>query len=93
MALLIDVYAWHIISWRFSSSMTTDFVLNALEQAMFAWKPERDRRLVLHSDHGSQYVSISYDEGLAEAGVEPSFGSKGESYDNAPAETINGKSS
>ncbi|MFY9459305.1 MAG: DDE-type integrase/transposase/recombinase, partial [Aquabacterium commune] len=68
----------------------TDLVLDALEQALYARQPDRDRSLVVHSDRGSQYVSIRYSERLAEAGVEPSVGSKGDSYDNALAETING---
>ena len=87
-AFVIDVFARRIVGWRVSSSMTTDFVLDALEQALYARQPERDRSLVIHSDHGSQYVSIRYSERLAEAGVEPSVGSKGDSY--ALAETING---
>lgn len=62
----------------------------ALEQALHARQPERDSRLIRHSDRGSQYVSIRYSERLAESGIEPSVGSKGESYDNALAETING---
>ena len=70
--------------------MQTDFVLDALEQALFARQPERDNSLIHHSDRGSQYVSIRYTERLAEAGIEPSVGSKGDSYDNALAETING---
>ena len=89
-AFVIDVFARRIVGWRVSSSMTTDFVLDALEQALHARQPERDRSLVIHSDRGSQYVSIRYSERLAEAGVEPSVGSKGDSYDNALAETING---
>jgi transposase InsO family protein len=89
-AFVIDVYARRIVGWRVSSSMTTDFVLDALEQALYARQPERDRSLVIHSDRGSQYVWIRYSERLAEAGVEPSVGSKGDSYDNALAETING---
>jgi transposase InsO family protein len=70
--------------------MTTDFVLNALEQALPARQPDRDAALVHHSDRGSQYVSIRYTERLSEAGIEPSVGSRGDSYDNALAETING---
>ncbi len=89
MAFVIDVYARRIVGWRQSSSMRTDFVLDALEQALYARQPERDSSLVIHSDRGSQYVSIRYSERLAEAGVEPSVGSKGDSYDNALAETIN----
>jgi putative transposase len=89
-AFVIDVFARRIVGWRVSRSMTTDFVLDALEQALYARQPERDGSLVHHSDRGSQYVSIRYSERLAEAGVEPSVGSKGDSYDNALAETING---
>jgi transposase InsO family protein len=90
LAFVIDVFARRIVGWRVSSSMRTDFVLDALEQALYARQPERDSCLVHHSDRGSQYVSIRYSERLAEAGVEPSVGSKGDSYDNALAETING---
>jgi putative transposase len=89
-AFVIDVFARRIVGWRVSSSMRTDFVLDALEQALCARQPERDNSLIHHSDRGSQYVSIRYSERLAEAGVEPSVGSKGDSYDNALAETING---
>ena len=89
-AFVIDVFARRIVGWRVSSWMRTDFVLDALEQALYARQPERDSCLIHHSDRGSQYVSIRYSERLAEAGVEPSVGSKGDSYDNALAETING---
>ena len=89
-AFVIDVFARRIVGWRVSRSMRTDFVLDALEQALYARQPERESRLIHHSDRGSQYVSIRYSERLAEAGVEPSVGSKGDSYDNALAETING---
>ena len=89
-AFVIDVFARRIVGWRVSSSMRTDFVLDALEQALYARQPERDGSLVCHSDRGSQYVSIRYTERLGEAGIEPSVGSKGDSYDNALAETING---
>jgi putative transposase len=89
-AFVVDVFARRIVGWRVSSSMNTDFVIDALEQALYARQPERDSSLVHHSDRGSQYVSIRYSEPLAEAGVEPSVGSKGDSYDNALAETING---
>ncbi|HEY0197308.1 MAG TPA: IS3 family transposase [Rhodanobacter sp.] len=89
-AFVIDVFARRIVGWRVSTSMRTDFVLDALEQALYARQPERDNSLVHHSDRGSQYVSIRYSERLAEAGVEPSVGSKGDSYDNALTETING---
>lgn len=89
-AFVIDVFARRIVGWRVSRSMRTDFVLDALEQALYARQPERNARLIHHSDRGSQYVSIRYSERLAEAGIEPSVGSKGDSYDNALAETING---
>ena len=89
-AFVIDVFARRIVGWRVSSSMRTDFVLDALEQALYARHPERQDALIHHSDRGSQYVSICYSERLAEAGIEPSVGSKGDSYDNALAETING---
>lgn len=89
-AFVIDVFARRIVGWRVSSSMQTDFVLDALEQALYARQPEQTDGLVHHSDRGSQYVSIRYTERLAEAGIEPSVGSRGDSYDNALAETING---
>ena len=89
-AFVIDVFARRIVGWRVSRSMRSDFVLDALEQALFDRQPERTEALVHHSDRGSQYVSIRYSERLAEAGIEPSVGSRGDSYDNALAETING---
>ena len=89
-AFVVDVFARRIVGWRVSNSMNTDFVLDALEQALHARQPERDSTLIHHSDRGSQYVSIRYSERLAEAGVEPSVGSRGDSYDNALVETING---
>ena len=89
-AFVIDVFARRIVGWRVSTSMRTDFVLDALEQALYARQPAHDGSLIHHSDRGSQYVSIRYSERLAEAGIEPSVGSKGDSYDNALAETING---
>ena len=70
--------------------MRTDFVLDALEQALYARQPDRHQGLIHHSDRGSQYVAIRYSERLAEAGIQPSVGSRGDSYDNALAETING---
>jgi len=70
--------------------MHTDFVLDALEQALYERQPDESDGLIHHSDRGSQYVSIRYSERLAEAGIEPSVGSRGDSYDNALAETING---
>lgn len=87
-AFVIDVYARRIVGWKLSSSQQTQFVLDALEQALHARRPCEN--LVHHSDRGSQYVSIRYTERLAEAGIEPSVGSVGDSYDNALAETING---
>ncbi len=89
-AFVIDVFARCIVGWRVSASMQTDFVLDALEQALYARRSERDGELVHQSDRGSQHLSIRYSERLAEAGIEPSVGSRGDSYDNALAETING---
>ena len=89
-AFVIDVFARRIVGWRVSSSMRTDFVLDALEQALYERRPAEHGGLVHHSDKGSQYVSIRYTERLAEAGIEPSVGSVGDAYDNALAETING---
>ena len=89
-AFVIDVFARRIVGWRVSSSMQTGFVLDALEQALYARQPKLSDGLIHHSDRGSQYVSIRYTERLAEAGIEPSVGSRGDSYDNALAETING---
>jgi putative transposase len=89
-AFVIDVYARRIVGWRVSRTAHASFVLDALEQALHERRPVRRGGLVHHSDRGSQYVSIRYTERLAEAGVEPSVGSVGDSYDNALAETING---
>jgi putative transposase len=89
-AFVIDVFARRILGWHVSSSMRNDFVLEALEQALYARQPEADNTLIHHSDRGSQYLSIRYSERLAQAGIEPSVGSTGDSYDNALAETING---
>ncbi len=89
-AFVIDVFARRIVGWRVSNSMQTDFVLDALEQALYDRQSDHTGTLVHHSDRGSQYVSIRYSERLAEAGIEPSVGSRGDSYDNALAETING---
>ena len=80
-AFVIDVFARRIVGWRVRSSMQTDFVLDALEQALYARRGEREGALVHHSDRGSQYVSIRYSERLGEAGIEPSVGSTGDSYD------------
>lgn len=89
-AFVIDVFARRIVGWRVSRSARADFVLDALEQALHARRPFAGRGLVCHSDRGSQYVSIRYTERLAEAGIEPSVGSVGDSYDNALAETVIG---
>ena len=88
-AFVIDVYARRIVGWKVSRSARTDFVLDALEQALWARKPCKGG-LIHHSDRGVQYVSIRYSERLAEAGIEPSVGSVGDSYDNAMAESIIG---
>jgi putative transposase len=89
-AFVIDAYARRIVGWRVSRTAHASFVLDALEQALHERRPVHRGGLVHHSDRGSQYVSIKYTERLAEAGVEPSVGSVGDSYDNALAETING---
>ena len=87
-AFIIDVFARRIVGWRVSNSMRTDLVLDALEQAI--WARAGVEGVIHHSDRGSQYLSIRYTERLAEAGLEPSVGSSGDSYDNALAETIIG---
>ena len=89
-AFVIDTYARRIVGWRASRTAHASFVLDALEQALHDRRPIHRGGLVHHSDRGSQYVSIKYTERLAEAGIEPSVGSVGDSYDNALAETING---
>ncbi|MBW8976716.1 IS3 family transposase [Escherichia coli] len=86
-AFIIDVFAGYIVEWRVSSSMETTFVLDALEQALWARRPSGT---IHHSDKGSQYVSLAYTERLKEAGLLASTGSTGDSYDNAMAESING---
>ncbi|HHO4259957.1 TPA: IS3 family transposase, partial [Escherichia coli] len=86
-AFIIDVFAGYIVGWRVSSSMETTFVLDALEQALWARRPSGT---VHHSDKGSQYVSLAYTQRLKEAGLLASTGSTGDSYDNAMAENING---
>ncbi len=88
-AFVIDAYARRIVGWRVSRTTHAGFVLDALEQALSERQPVRSG-LVHHSDRGVQYVSIKYTERLAEAGIEPSVGSIGDSYDNALAETIIG---
>ena len=87
---IIDVFARYLVGWKVSCSARTDFVLDALEQALYARQPFGRSGLIHPSDRGVQYVSIRYTERLAEAGIEPSVGSVGDSYDNALAETING---
>lgn len=89
-AFVIDAYARKIVGWRVSRTMTAGFVLDALDQALAARRPYAGGGLVHHSDRGSQYISLKYSERLAQAGIEPSVGSVGDSYDNALAETING---
>lgn len=89
-AFIIDAYARRIVGWRVSRTAHTGFVLDALEQALHERRPLHRGGLVHHSDRGSQYVSIHYTERLAQAGIEPSVGSVGDSYDNALAESING---
>ncbi len=89
-AFVIDAYARRIVGWRVSRAAHAGFVLDALEQALHDRTPVSGGGLVHHSDRGVQYVSIKYTERLAEAGIEPSVGSVGDSYDNALAETING---
>jgi transposase InsO family protein len=87
-AFVIDVFSRRIVGWRASSSLRSDLALDALEQALY--DRDTDADLVHHSDRGGQYLSIRYTERLAEAGIEPSVGSRGDSYDNALAETVIG---
>jgi putative transposase len=89
-AFVIDAFARRIVGWRVSRTAHASFVLDALEQALHQRRPVRDDGLVHHSDRGSQYLALRYTDRLAEAGVQPSVGSVGDSYDNALAETING---
>jgi len=89
-AFVIDVFARRIVGWRVSTSMTTAFVLDALNQAICQRCPDEPEQLIHHSDRGSQYLSIRYTERLEEAGIDPSVGSVGDSYDNALAESIIG---
>ena len=89
-AFIIDAFARCIVGWRVSSSLQADIALDALEQALFDRCVDEATNLVHHSDRGVQYVSIRYADRLNEAGIEPSVGSVGDSYDNALAETING---
>ena len=87
-AFVIDTFANKIVGWRVSRSQQTQFVLDALEQALYERRPSDS--LIHHSDRGSQYVSIKYTERLADAGLEPSVGTVGDSYDNALAEAMIG---
>ncbi len=87
-AFVIDVFSRMVVGWRVSRSLRSDLALDALEQALYA-RPNNER-LIHHSDRGAQYLSIRYTERLAEAGIESSVGSVGDSYDNAMAETIIG---
>lgn len=89
-AFVIDVFARRIVGWRVSSSLVTDFVLDALEQAIYDRCGPTTVDLVHHSDRGTQYVSMRYTDRLAEAGIAPSVGSRGDSYDNALAESVIG---
>lgn len=88
-AFVIDVFARRLVGWRVSTSMATAFVLDALNQAICQRMP-KGSNLIHHSDRGSQYLSISYTERLAEAGIDTSVGSVGDSYDNALAESVIG---
>lgn len=89
-AFVIDVFARRIVGWRVSASLQTDFVLDALEQAIYDRCGEARDGLVHHSDRGTQYVSMRYTDRLADAGIAPSVGSRGDSYDNALAESMIG---
>jgi transposase InsO family protein len=89
-AFVIDAFARRIVGWRVSRTAQASFVLDALEQALHDRRPLQGNGLIHHSDRGGQYISIKYTERLAEAGIEPSVGSVGDSYDNALAETVNG---
>jgi transposase InsO family protein len=89
-AFVIDVFARRIVGWRVSSFLATDFVLDALEQAIYERCGDRPNGLVHHSDRGTQYLSTRYTDRLTDAGIAPSVGSRGDSYDNALAESIIG---
>ena len=89
-AFVIDVFARRIVGWRVSASMRTDFVLDALEQAIYARRDDALTGLVHHSDAGSQYLSMRYTDRLVDAGIAPSVGSQGAAYDNALAESVIG---
>jgi transposase InsO family protein len=89
-AFVIDAFSRRIVGWRVSSSLRSDLALDALEEAICERQEETEAPLVHHSDRGVQYLSIRYTERLAEAGIEPSVGSRGDSYDNALAESVIG---
>ena len=89
-AFVTDVFSRYIVGWRASKSLETGLALDALDQAIWDRLDGKVDDLIHHSDHGSQYLSIRYTERLQDAGIEPSVGSVGDSYDNAMAETING---
>jgi len=89
-AFVIDVFARRIVGWRASASLHTDFVLDALEQAIYERCGDGASGLVHHSDRGTQYLSMRYTDRLADAGIAPSVGSRGDSYDNALAESVIG---
>jgi putative transposase len=89
-AFVIDVFARRIVGWRVTASLRTDFVLDALEQAIYDRSGDRTPALIHHSDQGTQYLSMSYTHRLADAGIAPSVGSRGDSYDNALAESVIG---
>ncbi len=92
-AFVTDAYARRILGWRVAATMATSMVLDSIEQAI--WTRQREgvfdlKDVVHHTDRGSQYTSIRFTERLSEAGIQPSVGAVGSSYDNALAETING---
>jgi transposase InsO family protein len=89
-AFVIDVFARRIVGWRVSGSLQTDFVLDALEQALYERCSEAPRGLIDHSDRGTRYLSMRYTDRLADAGIATSVGSRGDSYDNALAESVIG---
>ncbi len=89
-AFVIDAFARRIVGWRVSNSLRADIALDALEQALHDRQMGENEQLIHHSDRGVQYVAIRYADRLSDAGIAPSVGSVGDSYDNALAETING---
>jgi len=89
-AFVIDVFSRRIVGWRAATSLRSDLALDALEQAIAERRPNAEARLVHHSDRGAQYLAIRYTARLLDAGIEPSVGSRGDSYDNALAESVIG---